>query len=514
MKTSGWQSLAFLMLAPLAVQAAPPEVTPEKLKAALPALDKLVEQTLQKTGVPGVAIAVVHRDQVVHLKGFGVRAAGRPELVDADTVFQIASMSKPMATTVLARLVGDKVIRWDDRVIDHLPEFRMYDPWVTRELTLRDCLCHRSGLPEQAGDWLEDIGYERDAILHRLRFLKPASSFRSRYAYTNFGFTAAAVAGAKAAGKPWEDLCAEQLYRPLGMTATSSRYADYAAAKNRVLIHVRVDGKWTAKNIRQPDAQAPAGGVSSTARDLAQWMRLQLAGGAWNGKPLVDAKALAETHQPQIVSGYHPETRQEALYALGWGISRDEQGRLYWKHSGAFFLGIRTEVALLPAEGLGIITLSNAAPTGVPEGINASFFDLVLHGKLRQDWITLWNDRFEQFVQMSLGAETNYAKPSASPSPALPAATYVGRYANDYFGAVEVVEQQGALQLRLGPKPLTFPLRHYDRDVFVYQPTGESAGGPSGVTFTVGPQRQASRVVIECLNGNGQGAFERMPLVK
>jgi CubicO group peptidase (beta-lactamase class C family) len=510
MHSSGWNSLAYLLLVPLTAQAAPPEVTPQKLKAALPELEKLVEQTLKQTGVPGMAIVVVHKDQIVYLKGFGVREAGKPELIDPDTVFQIASMSKPMATTVLATLVGDGVIRWDDRVIDHLPNFRMSDPWVTREVTLRDFLCHRSGLPDQAGDWLEDIGYDQREVLHRLRFQKPANSFRSHYAYTNFGFTAAAVAGARAAGKPWEDLCADKLYRPLGMKSTSSRFADYAAAKNRALIHVRVDGKWTAKYVRQPDAQAPAGGVSSTARDLAQWLRLQLARGKWDGKQIVNAKALAETHRPQIVSGFHPETNQESQYALGWGVSRDERGRLFWKHSGAFFLGVRTEVALLPDEELGIITLSNAAPTGVPEGINASFFDLVLHGKLGQDWVKLWNGRFDQLVKMMIGAETDYSKPPMKPTPALPLASYVASYENDYFGVIEVVENDGALHLRLGPKKMSFPLRHWDRDVFIFQPTGESAGGLSGVIFSVGPERQANKLLIENLNADGQGTFSRV----
>ena len=149
-------------------------------RLVLPELDKLVEQTLKKTGVPGMAIAVVCKDQVVYLKGFGVREAGKEERVDADTVFQLASVSKPMASTVLAALVGEGLIDWDDRVIDHDPGFRLSDPFVTREVTLRDLLCHRSGLPDHAGDLLEDLGYDRAEVLRRLRYLKPASSFRSQ----------------------------------------------------------------------------------------------------------------------------------------------------------------------------------------------------------------------------------------------------------------------------------------------------------------------------------------------
>jgi len=235
-----WRTaVAFLFLLPLAVQAGPaPVATPEKVKGALAELEKFADQTLKKTGVPGMAIAVVFQDEVVYLKGFGVRQTGKEEPVDADTVFQLASVSKPIATTVLAALVGEGVIHWDDRVIDHDGGFRLYDPWVTREVTFRDLLCHRSGLPAHAGDLLEDLGYGRAEVLHRLRYLKPGSSFRSRNDYTNFAFTEAGIAGARAAGKTWEELSADKLYRPLGMTSTSSRFADYAAAKNRALLRV------------------------------------------------------------------------------------------------------------------------------------------------------------------------------------------------------------------------------------------------------------------------------------
>ena len=168
---------------------------------ALAELDTLADQTVIKTGVPGMAIAVVYKDQVRYLKGFGVRQTGKDEPVDADTVFQLASVSKPVASTVVAALVGDGVARWDDPIIEHDPRFQMYDSWVTREVTLRDMFTHRSGLPAFAGDLLEDMGYGREAILYRLRYQKPASSFRSEYAYTNFGLTEAAVAAARAAGK-------------------------------------------------------------------------------------------------------------------------------------------------------------------------------------------------------------------------------------------------------------------------------------------------------------------------
>ena len=162
------------------------------------------------------------------------------------------------------------------------------------------------------------------------------------------------------------------------------------------------------------------------------------------------------------------------------------------------------------AEELAIVVLSNAAPTGVPEGLVESFFDLVLDGKLQRDWVEFANRMFDEEIKKELGQERDYSHPPAKPTPALKLSAYAGKYANDFFGKIELVEKQGALDLRLGPKPMEFPLRHWDRDVFTYQPTGESAGGPGGVRFSIAPDGQADGVLIENLNINGLGTFPRV----
>jgi CubicO group peptidase (beta-lactamase class C family) len=495
----------------IAQDASPPvQVTAERVKFALGELEKLANQTLTDVGVPGIAIAVIHQDQVVYKQCFGVREAGKPERIDADTVFQVASMSKPITSTVLAALVGEEKIDWDDRVIDHDPGFRMYQPFVTRELRLRDLLCHRSGLPDHAGDLLEDIGYSAPQILHRLRYQPPASSFRTEFAYTNFGYSEAAYAVAQSSGEPWDDLAAKTLFAPLGMTSTSYQFADYAKAKNRALLHVRVDGQWIAKNTRQPDAQAPAGGVSTTLNDLVRWVRLQLDDGKYDGRQLVSADALAETHTPQIVTGFTPAQGRLVSYGLGWNVNIERGGRVFWKHSGEFSLGMRTEVSILPSEKLAIVVLSNAAPTGVPESLSESFFDLVLDGKLERDWIAFAQRMSAADVERERARERDFSHPPTKPSPPLTLSAYTGKHANDYFGTIELAERDGKLVLRLGPQPMEFPLTHWDRDTFVYQPTGEMAGGPSGVCFSVAPDGQADRVLIENLDVHGQGTFSRM----
>lgn len=290
-------------------------VTSEQVDKAIREVEKLAAKQIQENALPGLAIAVVFQDKVRYAKGFGVRDVNARVPVDADTVFQLASVSKSIGSTVVAELVGEGKITWDSKLNVLDPTFAMFDPWVTREITIRDMYAHRSGLPEHAGDLLEDLGFTRAEILHRLRYQHPESSFRSHYAYTNFGMTEGGIAAAKAYGLAWEDASEQKLYRPLGMTSTSSRYTDFVARKNKALGHVLVDGKWVQKFKRDPDAQSPAGGVSSSVNDVAKWMRLQLANGKFDGKQIVDEEALAETHQPQMRTGSNPFIPARLIWA-------------------------------------------------------------------------------------------------------------------------------------------------------------------------------------------------------
>jgi CubicO group peptidase (beta-lactamase class C family) len=487
-----------------------PQVTSEQVTHALQQLEKLAQKQIQENALPGLAVAVVFQDKTVYAKGFGVRDTSTKEPIDADTVFQLASVSKSIASTVIAELVGEGKITWDSKLSALDPTFEMFDPWVTREITIRDMYAHRSGLPEHAGDLLEDLGFTRGEILHRLRYQHPASSFRSHYAYTNFGITEGGVAAAKAYDLDWEKASEEKLYRPSGMTLTSSRYADFTARKNKALGHVLVDGKWVQKFKRDADAQSPAGGVSSSVNDVAKWLRLQLANGKFDGKQIVDEKALAETHHPQMLTGFNPFTGLPSFYGLGWNVSYDDQGRLRLNHSGAFALGAATHVNLAPSEQLGIVVLTNAYPIGMAEALGTTFMDTALYGKPTQDWFAIFKQAFSNPGAVGTVLGFDYSKPPASPAPALKNGAYVGRYTNDYFGDVSVVEKDGGLAIVEGPKNKTFPMQHYDRDTFTYETADENAVGRSGVTFIVGPDGKAGQVVVENLNVRGEGTFKRV----
>jgi CubicO group peptidase (beta-lactamase class C family)/pimeloyl-ACP methyl ester carboxylesterase len=484
-------------------------LTSEQVTHAIQELEKLAQKKIQENALPGLAIAVVFQDRVVYAKGFGVRDTSAKVPVDADTVFQLASLSKPIGSTLVAELVGEGKITWDSKLSVHDPTFAMFDPWVTREITIRDMYAHRSGLPPHAGDLLEDLGFTRAEILHRLRYQHPGSSFRSHYAYTNFGMTEGGIAAAKEYGLEWENASEEKLYRPLGMTSTSSRYADFMARRNKALGHVLIDGKWVQKFKRDPDAQSPTGGVSSSVNDVAKWMRLQLANGKFDGKQIVNNDALAETHHPHMLTGFNPFTRLPTFYGLGWNVGYDPEGRLRLNHSGAFDLGAATYVHLVPDEQLGIVVLTNAYPMGIAEALGTIFLDTALYGKSTQDWFPLFRKFYSDPAAIGTVPGFDYSKPPASPAPALKNSAYVGRYTNDFFGDISIIEKDGGLAIAQGPKNRTFPMKHYERDTFTYETEGENAVGTSGLTFTVGPDGKATNVRVENLDVRGEGTFKR-----
>ena len=492
-----------------------PTISPERVNSALAQLDPYIRSSLASTKVPGVAVAVVYNDQVVFLRGYGVRKVGEPAQVDSDTVFEIASFSKPIASTILASLVGEGKIGWDDRIVDLDPGFQLSNPDTTRQITVRDFLSHRSGLATESGDLLEDLGYSRPDILYRMRYLPLPGQFRKTYAYSNFGYTTGAIAAATKIGKPWETIAYEQVYSRIGMTSTSSRFSDYEDRANKAALHIFVNGEPVNCFVREADAEAPAGGVSSSARDLAEWVRLQLNGGKWNGKQLIDANALAETHKSQICRNAADPAKPNdcpggQYYGLGWNVETDAQGHTQLGHSGAFFLGAATAVYLVPEEHLGVLVLGNSMPIGLPESICLHFLDLVHHGKPQREYLPLLGKLFSQMIAESQDASPNYATltPPKTSVPAKPLSAYSGTYTNEYFGTLEVSVVDNRLILRLPPRGAYYELAHWDGDTFTYYFASESTGiGRRGAIFS--PDK--NQVLIEMLAPEHNAVFSKSP---
>ncbi len=240
-------------------------------------------------------------------------------------------------------------------------------------------------------------------------------------------------------------------------------------------------------------------------------MRLLLEDGKLDGKQVIAADALAETHKPQVVSvPAKKPTERTGFYGLGWNVGHDPAGRLTLNHSGAFDLGAATCVVLVPGEKLGIVVLTNGAPVGVPEAVAFSFLDLVHAGKLERDWFATVTPTFEELAKPNYGTRVNYKKEPVGKSQPLPDVSYAGTYHNDFVGDAVVAADNGKLVLKLGPKLRAFPLGHFDRDTFTYQPEGEMSAGLSAVTFRIGPDRIADSVTIENLNVHGSGTLTRV----
>ena len=476
---------------------------------AVEQLPEIVEQVMAETDIPGVAVAIVHDDEVVAAEGFGVRDIDTGEPVEADTVFQIASLSKPVSSTIMAGLVGQEVFAWDDPIAEHAPDLQLSESWVSEHVTFADTFSHRTGLPGAvAGNDLEGIGFDRDTILERLRYVPLESGFRENYSYSNFGMTMGGQAAAIAAGSTWEDVADEVLFEPAGMTSTSMRRSDFEAQANRAEPHVLRDGAWEAGVQRHPDPQAPAGGVSSTVEDLAQWMRLQLAEGSLDGEQLIDADALLEAHTPFIRN--RPVAAPGApasFYGLGWGVETEADGQVAWAHSGAFSTGAATVAKLLPGQDLGVVVLTNGEPQGIPEAIADAVLDAASTGEANtEEWLELWGPRFAGIL-----GEPNEFETPAEPVAAAPDDAYVGTYANDYVGTAEVrVGPDGGLELALGPDGVTvYPLQHHDGDEFTYQAFEELPDYLEAATFDVVDGR-ATSLTLSSLDGAGLGTLQRV----
>ena len=501
---------------PSALSDAPPdevsglEIPASRIDDAIAKVDGLVNDLMKNTGVPGMAVAIVHGGKAVYSKGFGIkdtsRGNGQDNKVDADTVFQLASISKSVGATVVAHEVTDNVITWDTPVVSKLPWFGLSDAYVSSHVTVGDLYSHRSGLPDHAGDRLEDLDYDRHQSLERLRYL-PLAPFRVSYAYTNFGLTAAAEAVAAAAGKSWEDLSDEVLYRPLGMASTSSRFADFMARPNHAVNHVKVGDKWEPRFQRDPDPQSPAAGVSSSVDDMARWLTMVLANGTYNGQRITSPEALLPAVTPQAVS-IPPATpkARASFYGHGFAVSVNSSGRTTYSHSGAFTMGEATNFVVMPSLDLAIIALTNTAPFGVPETLTAQFLDLVQYGQVREDWAALYK---KAIAPINNPEGTLVVKQSPdNPVPARPLSDYLGTYANDYWGPAVVTERDEALQLELGPKNQKFTLTHWDGDTFTFSLTNENAP-PRTISKAVFSGFPGATLNLEYYDADKLGTFTR-----
>jgi CubicO group peptidase (beta-lactamase class C family) len=483
-----------------------------------PGFDQRVEDAMRSRDVPGMAIAVVQGGEIVHARGYGVRRLGAAGAVDADTIFPTGSTGKAVTAAALAILVDDGRLGWDDRVADHLPDFRMYDPWVTREMTVRDLLLHRSGLGLGAGDllFIPRTSRSRADIVRALRHIEPATSFRSGYAYDNILYVVAGELVAQVSGQPWETFVRERIFEPLGMATAVDDEKDRFATANRAQPHARLDPRLRGLGEQQvlPEREglgqvgAPAGGLSWSANDFARWMQAQLAHGAilgGDGKRLWSEASAREMWSPQVPVPIRPYpapiadiTPQFSGYAFGWNV-QDYRGVKVVQHGGAVF-GVLAFVVLVPEHDLGIALMVNSEDVDVMRGLGYELLDHYL-GFEPRDWVgafAAWN---RERLAGGLAALEAMGEPARKASrPSLPLAGYAGGYADAWYGPIAIAEQGGKLRIDFRQTPnMAGTLTHWQYDTFRAD-WDDASIEPAYVTFALDADGKVERITMKAVS--------------
>lgn len=472
--------------------------------AALADIDGYIERAMQTFDVPGVAVAVVKDGQVVLAKGYGVRKLGESATVDAHTLFGIGSNTKAFTTASLAILVDEGKLTWDDSVVDRLPGFQMYDPYVTHEMTIRDLLTHRSGLGLGAGDLLffPPSSYTREDIIAKLRYIKPETSFRSKYAYDNLLYMVAGQIIPAVTGKQWQDFIRERIFATVGMNDSTTTVAAFRPGTNFATPHSEVEGKLTPIVAAQIDNVAPAGAINASVTDMAKWMIVQLAGGQLPGgdKRLFSEKVGREMWSPQtILPVGEPPTALAALrtnfaaYGLGW-VLRDYRGRKYASHTGGL-PGYVSQVGLIPEAKLGVVLLTNQEATGILASVVDRILDCYLTDK-QTDWTTVFHDLVEKQRAQAADVEKKHSSERNTASkPSLALEKYAGNYSDAWYGDITISNEPKGLVMRFSHSPaLTGDLEHWQYDTFVAHWRDRSLAADAFVTFSLNPDGTISQV--------------------
>ena len=465
----GWLYLNLLIALAVLATSAPAQTTVDLAK-----LDAYFAAASDQWKVPGFAVAVVKDDQVVFAKGYGLRTINGNERVDENTLFAIASNTKAFTSAALAKLVDEGKLGWDDRVIDHLPYFELYSPYVTQEMRVRDLLCHRAGLGTFSGDlvWY-GTSYSREEVVRRIRHLPPAGSFRADYGYSNVMFLAAGELIPAVSGRSWDEFVRTEFFEPLGMTRAITSVKSLERMANVATPHSERDGRIVAFPWYSWDNAAPVGGIIASVSDMAKWLRLQLNYGTLNGKTYFSESASRTMWTPHIsftVSKESEElypTTHFRGYGLGWALM-DYKGRKVIGHGGAYD-GMFSRVTLVPEEKLGLVILTNST-TSLPVALSYKILDAYLGGD-EKDWSQEFLERSERSKQRwaEMWAKRD-AERVANTRPSLPLEKYTGTYGGDMYGDATVRVEKGRLVVEFAPNPaLTGDLRHWHFDTFEVQ---------------------------------------------
>lgn len=410
-------------------------------------LDVYVQRALADWNIPGVAVCVVKNGKAVIMRGYGVTETGTNNNVDSNTLFMIGSNTKAFTATALAMLDAEKKVSLDDKVQKWLPDFKLYDPWVTKEATVRDLLCHRLGFETFQGDFMYfDSDLSLAEVREKFGKVKPVYGFRSKWGYTNAAFLTAGEIIPKATGKPWAQFITDSLFKPLQMNRSLALSKDILTATNKAAAHTVVHGVLKKIPYGRLENMAPAGAVSSSASDLSHWVEMQLDNGKYEGKQIVPAAAIQQTRTPASILGNGGTLYNKghfALYGLGWFLE-EYNGRKIVSHTGGVN-GFVTSVTLIPEEKLGIVVLTNTDANSFYEALKWEIMDAYMNLPYRN-----YSKVFLGFAKQQEAQDEKWLKEKQDsiamhPKAALPLKDFVGTYTHPVYGNMNISWQDDVL---------------------------------------------------------------------
>jgi CubicO group peptidase (beta-lactamase class C family) len=441
-------------------------------------IDSLVKISMKMIPQAGMAVAIVKDGKVVHSKGYGVSSINTKEPVDENTLFGIASNSKSFTATALGILVDEEKIKWTDKVIDYLPEFKMYDPYLTANYNIQDLLTHRSGLGLGAGDfmWFPDgNNFTINEVLSNFQYQKPISAFRTEYAYNNLMFIVAGELIARVSGMPWSVFVESRIMKPLGMTRTAGLYKNLKDQGNVAFPHNSEHGKVVQlEKYDMKEKDGAAAGIVSCVNDMTKWLMLNLNNGKYGEnleKQLVSKQSLSEIKKPHINTGFNaaptnPTNNHYRAYGLGWGV-KDLNGYTVFSHTGGL-PGMLSHTVLIPEINFGLVVLTNASPGGlglvtIPNEIMEAYT-----GVEGRNWID-WADKRIKATELEADSVLNYVwtkveKEAGNKQNLNP---FIGNYKDDWFGDVVIEKKGGKLIFKSLRSPkLTGEMKYFESNTF------------------------------------------------
>ncbi|MGL6196061.1 MAG: serine hydrolase [Thermoguttaceae bacterium] len=469
-------------------------------------VDQIVSETMEVFQVPGVAVCVIEDGKVVHQKGYGVKTVGTTDEVKPSTNFAIASNSKAFTCVCLGILVDEGKIKWDDKVTEYIPEFRLYSPYVTEEFTIRDLLCHRSGLGLGAGDLMifPDSGdYTIAEIIYNMRYLKPVSSFRSKYDYDNLLYIVAGEIVSRVSGQTWWDFVETRIMKPLEMDRSAGDYSRLGEFEDVVSPHGVIEGNLTKMDRYTQKTVGAAGGIYSSTEDLAKWLQMLLNRGKYGENlenQIVSDAVIKEIWKPQTIQSGGilggPFNTHFNCYALGFRIS-DVKGEFQASHTGGV-PGIWTEITLLPERKVGIIVLTNQQCSHAFQTITNSIKNQYLG--VEHDWL---KENTERYAKSRLDAKkiedevwTDVAATQkANEGNEFDMKPFVGKYNDPWFGEVDIIDKDGQLWfVSKRSTKMTGPLFPYKGHTMIAKWTDREMEADAYVKFELDVKGNASGI--------------------